>query len=80
MMPSSKTVSWYIMAILYHYFFAIAVGAKGSHSSEESGVVGDKPPFTELLVSARLKSIGLQLYFKDHALVRLMYRWPVIIQ
>ena len=30
----------------------------------------DSQPFTELLISARMSSVGLKLYSKDHTLVR----------
>lgn len=41
-----------------------------SEDSQDSG--SGKPLFTEYLISAKLNSIGLKLYFRDHALVRVI--------
>ena len=41
-----------------------------SEESQDSG--SDKQFFTEFLISAKLNSIGLKLYFRDHALVRVI--------
>lgn len=57
-------------ATKYHTLLIIVTSVDGSRDKSEESVK-HKEPFTEFLVSARLKSIGLKLYSKDHPLVRL---------